>query len=227
MTSEGRRRLTRPLLGLMLVAPLVLSLWWLWSRPTHGTTRFDDALDRALAPVMANDEVQHKLSAATSTQARLLARQLAELSIQWLSPRDLELWQATRLRVAKSSPATCSRLWKGGDQSFLGSAIAALGDDALEQYTEMLARGFALRLERKPPPAVSTGAVANGFAAVAAQLPAEQRERFESDAKQRELSDARACELFLTLSNGIEQLQPAQRSDFLRGLAAELQTPAP
>jgi surface antigen len=227
MTLEGRRRLTRPLLWLSLVVPLVLSLWWLWTRPTRVTNRFDDALDRALAPVMAQSEVQHKLSAASSTQARLLARNLAEQSVQYLSPRDLELWQATRLRAAKSSPATCAKLWKGGDQSFLGPAIVALGDDAAEQYCEMLARGFAIRLERKPPPSVSADAVAHGLDSIAAQLSPEKREAFTADVKRRDVSDARACELFLVLSAGIVELTPAQRSDFLRALAAELQAPAP
>lgn len=227
MRFEGRRRLTRPLLALALVAPLGLSTWWLWTRPSRGTNRFDDALDRALLPVMEHDEVQHKLGAATSTQARLLARELAERSIQYLSPRDLELWQLTRLRAAQASVVTCTKLWKGGDQSFLGPAIAALGDDVLEAYSEMLARGFALRLERKPPPGVAPGAIASGFAAVAAQLPPEKREAFEVDAKRRDLSDARACELFVTLSDGIDKLAPAQRGDFLRALAEQLQTPSP
>jgi hypothetical protein len=227
MTSESRRRLTRPLLWLSLAVPLALSVWWLWTRPARGTNRFDDALDRALAPVMAESEVQHKLSAATSTQARLLARNLAERSVEYLSPRDLELWQATRVRAAKSSPTTCAKLWKGGDQSFLGPAIAALGDDALAEYCEMLARGFAIRLERKPPPSVSAGAVALGLDRIAAQLPPEKRAAFSADVKQPDVSDARACELFLALSAGLAELAPAERSDFLRALAAELQAPAP
>jgi hypothetical protein len=227
MKAEGWRRFTRSLLAVSLLGPLALSVWWLWTRPSRSLTRFDDALDRALLPVMKHDEVQHKLGAATSAQARLLARELAQRSIQYLAPRDLELWQSTRFRAAKASAITCAKLWQGGDQSFLGPAIAGLGDDALDAYSEMLARALSLRLERKPPPTAPPGAIQAGFASIAAQLPPEQRDAFAADAPRRALADARACELFTTLSQGVEKLAPADRSNFLRALAEQLQTSPP
>src|SRR5258705_2071547 len=93
MLLMGRTKLSmfRPLL---LLAPLGLVLWWFWVRPQHpaAASRFDDVLDRALSPVMQQREVQLKLGAATPTQARLLARELALRSVPYLAPRDLELW---------------------------------------------------------------------------------------------------------------------------------------
>jgi len=213
--------------ALLLLAPVLFVGWWLWRRPAHESSRFDDALDRALAPVMEQREVKSKLGAVTSAQARLLARELAEQSIQYLAPRDLELWQATRARVALSSPVACAKLWKGGSTEFLGPAITALGDDALEAYVAMLARGLSLRLERKPPPQPSVTALSQGFAAIAAQMPAEAGAAFQADVGRRELTDARACELFRALSSGLDRLEPAQRVDFLRALAQALQAPAP
>ncbi len=223
MASQDKRRLSRVLLGLVCLVPLGLSLWWLSARSELVASHFDDLLDAALAPVMQQREVQQKLSAATPTQARLLARELALRSVPYLSPRDLELWAATRARVARASKPDCAHLWKGGDETFLGPAIAALGDDALEAYVDMLARGLALRLERKPPPAVSAGAIDHGFAAIADLLPAEAREQFRADVKRRDVSDARACELFLTLSSGAEKLDPTLRADFYRALAGALE----
>jgi hypothetical protein len=222
MTAPGPRPFRRAVLGLVLVLPAVLAFWWFWSRPEHVTTRFDDALDRALKPVMEQAEVQHKLGAATPTLARILARQLAERSVQYLSARDLELWQKTRVLVARSSPEACARLWKGGDSALLGPPIAALGEETLNAYTEMLARGFALRLEQKPPPEPQLGALDRGFAAIAAGLPDAARPGFEADVRRRDLSDARACELFLTLADGTARLDPLARADFLRALAKEL-----
>jgi hypothetical protein len=223
MAPEGSRRKSSILLTLVLLAPAALSVWWLATRSEHTASSFDDALDRALAPVMQQREVQAKLSAATSTQARLLAREVAKRSVQYLDPRDLELWAATRGRVASVSKPACAHLWKGGDDTFLGPAIAALGDETLDAYVEMLARGLALRLEKKPPPAVSVAALDRGFAAIAEQLPAETRARFEADVKRRDVTDERACELFRMLSLGAEKLSPPLRVDFYRALASALE----
>jgi hypothetical protein len=223
MVSERKRRLSRVMLGLVLLAPLGFSVWWFSRRPQGTLSHFDEVLDLALAPVMQQREVQQKLGAATPTQARLLARELALRSIPYLSPRDLELWAATRASVARASKPACAHLWKGGDDAFLGPAIAALGDDVLQQYTDLLARALALRLERKPPPAVASGAIDRAFAAIAEQLPADVAERFQTDVKRRDVSDDRACELFLTLSTGAEKLDPAPRADFYRALAGALE----
>ena len=221
MVPMGRRKLSI-FLAPLLLAPLGLALWWLWTRPEHGASRFDEVLDRALAPVMEQRDVQLKLGAATPTQARLLARELALRSVPYLAARDLELWAATRQRVAASSKLACARLWKGGDDLLLGTAIATLGDETLDAYTEMLSRGLALRLERKPPPQVAPGAVERGVQAVAATLPTDTRSAFEADVKRSDVSDERACQLFLTLSRGAEALEPSLRVDFYRALAAEL-----
>lgn len=223
MIAEGQRRLNRVLLAIALAVPLGLSVWWLASRREPTPSSFDEALDRALLPVMQQRDVQTKLGAATPRQARLLARELAAGSIQYLAPRDLELWQSTRVRVARVSTAACAYLWKGGNPRYLGRAIAGLGDEALQAYTEMLARGLALRLERKLAPEPAQGAIQHGFAAAAALLPSEARAAFEVDVRRKDLSAARACELFLTLANGTEKLEPEARSDFLRALARELQ----
>lgn len=212
--------------AVVLLAPAVLVGWWFSTRARRAPSPYDEALDRALAPVMEQRDVKSKLGAASPTQARLLARQLAELSIQYLSPRDLELWQDVRLAVARSSPAACARLWQGGSNDFFGPAVAALGPETLEAYTEMLGRGLALRLEHKPPPEPSSEALARGLAAIAETLPDGERARFEADVKRRELPDARACELFLTLSSGTQKVGPAERGDFLRALAKALELPA-
>jgi hypothetical protein len=224
MVPMGRRKLSI-FLAPLLLAPLGLSLWWLWTRQEHTASRFDEVLDLALAPVMEQRDVQLKLGAATPTQARLLARELALRSVPYLAARDLELWAATRQRVAVSSKATCARLWKGGDDLVLGNAIAALGDEPLDAYTAMLSRGLALRLERKPPPQVAPGSVERGVLAVASSLPADARAAFEADVKRPDVSDERACQLFLTLSRGAEALEPALRVDFYRALASELKQP--
>ena len=226
MTSPGPRRLSRAGLAVVLLLPVALAVWWLSTRPERVTSRFDDALDRALGPVIEQNEAQHKLGAATPTLTRILARELAQRSMQYLSARDLELWQTTRSRAAQTSPLACARLWKGGDPAFLGPAIAALGEEPLDAYAAMLARGFALRLEHKPAPEPQLGAIERGFAAIADELPPASRSAFEADVKRRELSDARACELFLTLARGTDKLEPLARADFLRALAKELDAPA-
>lgn len=226
MTNPGRRPISRVGLALVLAVPLGLALWWLSTRSAPVTTRFDEALDRALVPVMEQREVQQKLRTATSNQARMLARELARRSVPYVAAHDLELWAEIRQKVARASPAACSRLWKGGDDAFLGPAVASLGDAELESYVAMLARGFALRLERKPPPSVAPGSIERGFHAVAESLSPEARAAFEADVKRADVSDARACQLFLQLSSGAAKLEPAARTDFYRALSARLTPPS-
>jgi hypothetical protein len=145
--------------------------------------------------------------------------------VPYLAPRDLDLWAATRQRVARSSPRACARLWKGGDDSFLGPAIAELGDDALDAYTAMLARGLALRLERRPPPSVAPGSIQRGLRAIAEGLDPQTRVAFERDSARADVNDARACELFLSLADGAARLEQGLRTDFYRALAADLAAP--
>lgn len=228
MTSEAQRRAGRVLRGIVLVVPLVLAAVWLFNRPVPGASRFDEALDRAVAPVMQQTELPKKLGAMTSTQARLLSRELAERSVPYLGPRDLELWAATRLGVARASKAACARLWKGGDDALLRSAIGDLGQEPLESYTQMLARGLALRLERKPVPALVPGVIERGFALIAEQLPPDARSQFQADVRRSDVGDERACQLFLTLGSGAEKLEPSLRVDFYRALASALEVrPSP
>jgi hypothetical protein len=223
MMSESQRRAGRALRGIVLAVPLVLAGYWLFNRPEPAASRFDESLDRAVAPVMQQTEVQQKLGAVTSTQARLLSRELAERSVPYLGPRDLELWAATRLRVARASRPACARLWKGGDDALLRSAIGELGADPLDAYTQMLARGLALRLERKPVPGLVAGIIDRTFGLIAEQLPPEARSTFQADVNRRDVNDTRACELFLAVSSGAEKLEPSQRADFYRALAGALE----
>lgn len=223
MSSEGQRRAGRALRVTVLVVPLGLAGWWLFNRPQPAASRFDEALDRAVAPVMQQTEVQQKLGAVTSTQARLLSRELAERSVPYLGARDLELWAATRLSVARASKAACARLWKGGDDALLRSAIGELGPEPLESYTQMLARGLALRLERKLVPGLVPGVIDRGFAAIAEQLPPDARAPFQADVHRSDVSDERACQLFLLLGSGAEKLEPSLRVDFYRALASALE----
>lgn len=230
MTAEGQLRAGRALRSAALLLPLALVGFWLWTRAERTPSRFDDALDRALLPVIQQSALRQQLGALTSAQARLLARDLAERSVPYLGARDLELWAATRARVARASPPACARLWKGGDDAFLGPAIASLGPEALDAYAQMLARALALRLEllrleQKPPAAPATTAVQRGFAAIAEQLPQDARAQFEQDVKRRDVSDARACQLFLTLASGAEKLEASLRIEFYRGLASALEVP--
>jgi hypothetical protein len=209
--------------GIVLAVPLVLAGVWLSNRPAPGGSRFDEALDRAVAPVMQQTDLPKKLGAVTSTQARVLSRELAERSVPYLGPRDLELWAATRLSVARASPAACARLWKGGDDALLRSAIGALDPEALETYTQMLARGLALRLEGKPVPGLVPGVIDRGFAAIAEPLPPDTRRQFQDDVHRSDVSDQRACQLFLLLGSGAEKLEPSLRIDFYRALASALE----
>lgn len=214
--------LRRSLLGLLLLAPTAGVVGWLSARRQPEPSRFDDALDRALSPVIEESDGRTKLGLSSSKQARAVARALAKRSIAYLDARDLALWADTRERVAGTSAGACSKLWKGGDDEFFGPALASLGDDVLQQYVEMLARALALRLEGKASPQAKPGALARGFEQIAAALPEPQREPFEADVRRRDVSDARACELFRTLSRGTAKLDPALRSDFYRELSREL-----
>ncbi len=230
MTVQDPRRAGRVLRGVVLLVPVLLVGWWLWSRPERGPSLFDDALDRALAPVMQGSALQQEIRLLTSSQARLLARDLAERSLPYLGPRDLELWAATRARVAEASPQACSKLWKGGDATFLGPAIADLGPEPLEAYVQMMARALALRLEiqrlaSKPPPQASASVIERGFAAIAAQLPADAQAEFTVNAKRRDVTDEQACRLFLTVSRGAEKLEPGLRWEFNGALSSALEIP--
>ena len=223
MMSE--RQTGRAIRGTALLLPLVLAGYWLWNRSSYTPSRFDEALDRALSPVLQTSGLARDLGGPTSSQARIVSRDLARRSVVYLGARDLEEWGATRARVARASPVACARLWKGGDDSFFGPAVAELGPEALEQYTQLLGRALALRLEQKTPPPGVPGALGRGFVAIAEQLPQDTRAKFEADAKRSDVSDARACELFLTLASGADKLEPALRVEFYRASAAELQVP--
>jgi hypothetical protein len=155
----------------------------------------------------------------------MVARDLARRSVPYLAARDLELWAETREQVARSSPVACARLWKGGDDAFLGPAIVELGDDTLQAYVAMLARGFALRLERKPPPRVAPGSIERAFNAAAESLAPEARMAFQSDVRRADVSDQRACELFLALASAADHMEPPARTDFYRALALQLTPP--
>src|SRR6478735_2237485 len=98
MSSRGPRRTVRGLRALALGAPALFVVWWLVTRSDPAPSAYEDALDRALAPVIAQRDVQAKLRAASSGQARQLAREFSERSIPYLGPRDLELWQSIRVR---------------------------------------------------------------------------------------------------------------------------------
>jgi hypothetical protein len=222
MSLPGPRKRLQVLRGLALGVPALFVCWWLWLKPRAQPSPFDAALDRALEPVLSGRELSAKLGASSPTELRLVARQAAQTSIQYLAPRDLELWQDVRLRVAQSSPVACARLWQGGSLEFFGPAVAALGDEPLRQYTEMLGRGLSLRLERKPPPEPAQGALARGLSAIGQALPSGERARFEADVSRRDLTDARACELFLVVSTGARALEPGARTEFLRALAQGL-----
>jgi hypothetical protein len=230
MIAEGSRSAGRLFRASMLLVPLALACYWLWTRPGRTLSRFDDELDRALSPVMSQSDLRGRVGALTSSQARLVARDLAQRSIPYLGARDLELWAATRARVARHSPPACTHLWKGGDEAFLGPAVAELGPETLEAYVQMLARALALRLEQAraehgPAPRSSSTALERGFATIADQLPPEERARFEVDVKRSDVSDPRACELFLALADGAEKLEPGLRTDFYRALAEALEVP--
>jgi hypothetical protein len=226
MSAPGRSRLLRIVRFVGLGAAALFAGWWFWIKPQPAPSSYEEALDRALEPVLSGRELATKLGTASPAQVRLIAREAAQTSTQYLSPRDLELWQSVRLRVAQSSQVACARLWQGGSTEFFGPAVAALGDETLRQYTEMLGRGLALRLERRSLPEPAPGALQRGFAAIGAALSASERARFEGDLARKDLPDARACELFLAVSSGTEALDPATRTDFLRALAQALQ-PAP
>jgi hypothetical protein len=228
MAAADQHRARRGLLLLLLLGPLALSAWWFWRRPTPASpSPFEAALDRAIEPVLELHAAEAKLGMRSPGQVRVLARQLALDSVPYLAPADLERWAALRVEVARASPAACARLWKGADDAFMADAIAALGDEQLQAYGEMLARGLALRLERKPPPPLAEDALERGTAAVAALLPEPQRAVFEADRSRRELDDARACQLFLQLATGAERLEQAQRTELYRALAAELRASRP
>ncbi len=227
MSPRRQSSVLRSLRALALLVPAALLGWWLFGRPRPVPTAFDEALDHALEPVLAGREMGAKWGAASPAQVRLVARRAAQTSIQYLAPRDLELWQDVRLRVARSSPAACARLWQGGETDFFGPAVAGLGDEPLREYTEMLARGLSLKLERKPPPEPSPAALASGLQAIGDALPGGERARFEADLRRSDLTDARACELFLVVSAGTQRLEPHLRTDFLRALAKGLLAPRP
>ncbi|RYZ05525.1 MAG: hypothetical protein EOO73_19955 [Myxococcales bacterium] len=211
--------------GILLLVPLGLCVWWLWTRQEPEASEFERALDSALAPVIEERAAQTKLGASTSTQTRLMARELAVSSVPYLGPRDLELWAELRKRVALSSKAACAKLWKGADETFIGSAVATLGADTLTSYTEMLARGFALRLERRPLPPTPQGAVERGVSAAAATMNDADRAVFEADVRRPDVSDERACELLLTLGSAVEKLDVGGRTDFYRALSLRLKQP--
>ena len=223
MTSEAPRRAGRVLRGVVLAVPLVIAAFWLFNRRAPKAPGFDEALDRALAPVMQQTDLPKKLGSVTSTQARLLSRELAERSVPYLGPRDLELWAATRLAVARASKLACARLWKGGDDALVRSAIGDLGPGPLESYTQMLARGLALRLEGRLVPRLVPGVIDRGFAVITEQLPPDAREQFRIDVHRADVSDERACQLFLALGRGAEKLEPSLRVDFYRALASALE----
>lgn len=225
MIPERQRNAGRAVRGTALLIPLVLAGYWLWNRSARTPSRFDDALDRALSPVVQASGLGRELGSMSASQARILSRDLARRSVAYLGARDLEEWGATRARVAQASPVACAHLWKGGDDTFFGPAVAELGPEALEQYTQLLGRALALRLEQKSPPPAVPGVLGRGFAAIAEQLPDDARAKFEADARRSDVNDARACELFLTLSSGAAKLEPTLRVEFYRALAAELQVP--
>lgn len=208
---------------LLLAPPVALCAWWLLSRPPESSPAvYEAALDRALEPVLSQHAASAKLGTSSPGQTRRLARELARASVPYLAPADLELWAELRLRVARSSRASCARLWQGADDAFLEWAMAELGSDALDAYSEMLARGLALRLEKKQAPEPPSDAIERAVEEITESLPAAERERFRADATRRDLSAERACQLFLTLSKGAERLEPKLRIDFYRALARSL-----
>lgn len=223
MAAADQHRTRRGLLLAALLVPLALSAWWFWRRPAEASpAHFQASLDRAIEPVLELHAAEAKLGMSSRGQVRALARQLALDSVPYLAPADLELWAALRLELAHASPVSCARLWKGVDDAFMAQAIAGLGDEKLRAYSEMLARGLALRLERKPPPPLAAGAIPRGTAAVAALLPEPERARFQADLARRDLDDTRACQLFLQLSGGAQELEPAQRTELYRALSVQL-----
>ena len=223
MAALPASRGSRWLLVLTLAAALALCGWWLWARPSDGSRpAYEVALDRAIEPVLEQHAAEAKLGFSSPGQTRRLARQLALDSVPYLAPADLDLWAELRLEVANSSPAACAELWKGAADELVAQSIAALGEARLRAWSEMLARGLALRLERKPAPEPPPGSIERAVSAVAQQLPEPEREAFRADLSRAAPSDTRACQLFLSLSRGAQQLEPNLRIDLYRALSRQL-----
>jgi hypothetical protein len=177
-------------------------------------------LDAALREVLEQPGVREQLVAKSPGTALLELRLRVLASAEYLSARDLELWADVRLHIARVSPQACAKLWIGGDNPAASQALETFSDTELQQWAEMSARSVALSLEGKPPPAVAEGALARGFSAIAASLPVEARQTFEADGKQPQLSEPRACQMFLQLFSGARALPQPLQTETLRALAA-------
>jgi hypothetical protein len=190
--------------------------------PPQSTSRVDAALDSALAAVLDHEDAQAKLSAPTRSVALLMLRARLARGVEYLSPRDLELWADYRLRVARSSTPACARMWQGGDNPFALQTLESFSDDDLQNWAELSARGVALSLEGKPAPPFPGNVLPRGFAVIGSQLPSPAREAFQTDSARANLSEARACQMFQTLFGGAAQLEPQLRTDVYRALAHQL-----
>lgn len=228
MAAFPASRGSRWLLVLTLATALSLCAWWLWRRPPETARAVHEAaLDRAIEPVIEQHAAEVKLGFSSPGQTRRLARQLALDSVPYLAPADLDLWAELRLEVANRSPAACAQLWKGGGDELLAHAMAALGEARLRAWSEMLARGLALRLTRKPAPEPAPDAIERAVAAVTEGLPPSERDAFRADISRSPPSDERACQLFLLLSRGAQRLEPNLRIDLYRALSRQLRASSP
>ncbi len=189
-------------------------------RPTQDPPRADAILDAALRELLEEPGLREQLIAKSPGAALLELRLRVLPSAEYLSARDLELWADVRLRIARASPQACAKLWKGGDNPAASLALETFSDGELREWAEMSARGVALSLEGKAPPAVASDALARGIAAIAANLPPDARRTFEADARDAQLSEPSACQAFLRLFSGARALPQPLQGELLRALAA-------
>lgn len=198
------------LLGALLVRPL---------RAPPVEPRAEAILNAELRKLLEQPGLREQLIAKSQGAALSELRLRVLTSAEYLSPRDLELWADARLRIARASPQACAKLWTGGDNPAASSALDTFSELELREWAEMSARGVALSLEGKPPPGVAPDALARGFAAVAATLAPDARQTFEADGRQAQLSEPRACRMFLLLFSGARSLPQPLQAEMLRALA--------
>jgi hypothetical protein len=188
--------------------------------PPQGQPRAEATLDAALRELLDEPGLREQLVAKSPAAALVELRLRVLPSAEYLSARDLELWADVRLRIARASPEACAKLWRGGDNPAASLALETFSDGELREWAEMSARGVALSLEGKPPPAVASDTLARGLAAIAASLPPDVRQTFESDTRAAQLSEASACQAFVRLFSGARALPQPLQSELLRALAA-------
>jgi hypothetical protein len=150
----------------------------------------------------------------------VLAARLAGQGIALLDEPELDAWHRIRLRLAEQSQGVCAGLWKGSLSSEnINAALSALPESEVLAWSRLSIDASLRALDDDATVVRDQQTLDEGLNEILSALPPMEQVRAREDMKQKNITDARACELMLLVLRGSQTLPLPLKYPFLRALS--------